>query len=219
MKPARDWLSESCPGPVESSELGLSRALLERAQSGDDAALNRLLERYYDRLRRIVRIRLGSQMRRMVDSGDIVQDTFHAALAGLLDLRVSEDGELLRWFARVAENRIRDELDRQRAAKRSIDRQQALEVATERSELADAAATPPDAAYLGEVREVLDQAIEELSDEYREAVLLRDFCGVDWETIAAKLGRQNVHAAQQLHQRAWIRIRRSAETKLRPASD
>ncbi len=215
----RDLLSESCPGALAAPQLGVSRALLARAQVGDPAALNELFDRYYERLRRIVRIRLGAQSRRMIDSGDIVQEAFQAALSGLLDLRVSEDGELLRWFARVAENRIRDEVDRQRAAKRSVEREKPLEVATERSALAEPNTSPPDAAWRSEVREVLDDAIGGLSDEYREAVLLRDFCGADWETIAARLGRESVHAAQQLHQRAWIKIRRVAEPKLNRLGD
>lgn len=214
MSPAKPSLEESCPGALPATDLGLSRALLARAQDGDTHALNELFARYYERLRRIVRIRLGQEARRLVDSGDIVQETFHAALAGLVDLRVSDDGELLRWFARVAENRIRDEIDRQRAQKRAAEREKALEVATEKSGLADGVTEPPDAAYKREVREVLDLAIAGLPEEYREAVLLRDFCGADWEHIARRLGRESVHAAQQLHQRAWIKLRRAASERL-----
>lgn len=214
MSAAKVRLEESCPGPTPREDLGLSRALLARAQAGDPAALNELVARHYDRLRRIVRIRLGPEARRMVDSGDIVQETFQAALTGLVDLAVSDDGELLRWFARVAENRIRDEIDRQRAAKRAAERERPIDAASTRSTLADDATTPPDGAYRTEVREVLDAAIAELSEEYREAVVLRDFCGADWETIAKKLGRESVHAAQQLHQRAWIKLRRAASERL-----
>jgi RNA polymerase sigma factor (sigma-70 family) len=214
MSAAKIPLEESCPGALPPSDLGVSRALLARAQGGDASALNELFARYYERLRRIVTIRLGPEARRLVDSGDIVQETFQAALAGLVDLRVSEDGELLRWFARVAENRIRDEIDRQRAQKRGADRERPLGVAPETSALADGATEPPDAAYKREVRAVLDRAIAELSAEYREAVLLRDFCGADWETIARRLGRESIHAAQQLHQRAWIKLRRAASERL-----
>ena len=38
--------------------------LVRRAQRGDDDALNRLIDRYYDRIQRIVRIRLGPRLRR-----------------------------------------------------------------------------------------------------------------------------------------------------------
>jgi RNA polymerase sigma-70 factor (ECF subfamily) len=214
MTSSRDPLTESCPGPVPPVDLGRSRALLARAQDGDADALNELFERYYDRLQRLVRIRLGSQARRLVDSTDIVQETFQAALAGLVDLQVSQDGELLRWFARVAENRIRDEVDRQRAAKRSTEREQGLDTVRGSDALAGAGSTPSEAAYRSEVREILDAAIAGLAPQYREAVLLRDFCGADWESIAHRLGRANVHATQQLHQRAWIKIRRFAAERL-----
>ena len=68
MSAAKMRLEESCPGALVREDLGRSRALLARAQGGDGEALNELVARYYDRLRRIVRIRLGSEARRMVES-------------------------------------------------------------------------------------------------------------------------------------------------------
>ncbi|MCC7011386.1 MAG: sigma-70 family RNA polymerase sigma factor [Planctomycetes bacterium] len=214
VEPAKIRLENSCPPPLPDSDLGVSRALLSRAQAGDAPALNELIARYYERLRRIVRIRLGDAARRRLDSGDIVQETFHSALKGLVDLRVSEDGELLRWFARVAENRIRDEIDRQRAQKRSAGGEMRGDASESLGAMAAADSAPPDVAYRNEVREILDQAIAELPDDYREAVVLRDFCGAEWSVIAERLGRANVHAVQQLHQRAWIKLRRSAAERL-----
>ena len=54
--------------------------LVRQAQDGDLEALGRLFERYYDRVRKIVRARLGRNLRAAVDSVDVMQDTFVAAV-------------------------------------------------------------------------------------------------------------------------------------------
>jgi hypothetical protein len=72
--------------PDELPDPGRSLALLARAQGGDRAALEDLIGRYQERLRRIVRIQLGaSALRRHYDSMDIVQNTFRAALPKIGD--------------------------------------------------------------------------------------------------------------------------------------
>ncbi len=214
MNDERDRLSDSCPGPLPPEDPTASRDVLARAQAGDVDAVNRLFERYYERVQRIVSIRMGVEARRFVESSDVVQETFRAALRGLADLHVSEDAGVLGWLATVAENRIRDEVARGRRAKRSAATEESLDRSRSPFSISTGATPPPDAAYRREVRELLDLAIAELPDEYREVVLLRDFCGADWPEIAAKLGRDNLNAAQQLHQRAWIRLRKSLRGKL-----
>jgi RNA polymerase sigma-70 factor (ECF subfamily) len=195
-------------------------ALLARARAGDGGALGELLARYQEPLLRIVRIRLGSGMRMWLESGDIVQETYQALLRDVGRLELAHGDDLVQWLARVATNRIRDQHDRMRAQKRDPEREHALEddAVSHAAPAASLAATdtaPPDAAMRREVREILDAAIAGLSEEYREAILLRDFCGASWEHVARELGRESVHAAQQLHQRAWIKVRRLAEPRLR----
>ena len=68
---------DALPDPRRSLDL------LEQAQGGDRQALEDLLSRYQERIRRIVRIQLGSSaLRRHHDSMDIVQSTFRAAPQG-----------------------------------------------------------------------------------------------------------------------------------------
>lgn len=214
-----DSLERSSPGPLPPFDGSRSVDLLAQAQAGDDGALNELIERYHERLLRIVRIRLGSSgggLRRFLESADVVQETWRAALRGLQDLRVSGDADLLNWLARVATNEVRDLLDRVRAQRRSLERERLLDSAS-RAAPADSAPGPSEDAARTEIREILDEAIAALSEDYREVVLLRDYCGADWETITAHLGRPTVHATQQLHQRAWIQVRRHAGPRLRDA--
>lgn len=215
-----DLLLSSCPGPRPAAELESSIALLARARAGDGGALGELVARYQEPLLRVVRIRLGPGMRRWLESGDIVQETYQALLRDLGRLELEHGDDLVQWLARVATNRIRDQHDRMRAQKRDPEREHALEddavsQAAPAAGLAAEDTAPPDGAMRREVREILDDAIADLSQEYREAILLRDFCGASWEQVARELGRESVHAAQQLHQRAWIKVRRLAEPRLR----
>ena len=209
-------LEESCPGPLDAPQSGLALELLARAQAGNAEALDELIRRYHERLLRIVRIRLGptgTGLRRFLESADIAQETWKAALGALDDLRVRGEPDLLAWLARIATNEVRDQLDRVRAQRRSLEREQPLP-SEAGGEPIDPHTDPGARAARGELAEILDQAIAELPEHYREVILLRDYCGSDWETIAPRVGSPSVHAAQQLHQRAWIRVRRLAAPRL-----
>lgn len=50
--------------------------LLDRAAAGDEQALNRLFDRYRDRLRRMVRLRLSPRVRSRLDESDVLQESF-----------------------------------------------------------------------------------------------------------------------------------------------
>ena len=214
-----DPLLSSCPGSTRSADLEASLALLARARAGDRAALGELVSRYHDELQRIVRIRLGTGMRRFLESGDIVQETYQALVEGIGRVELADPGDLVQWLAQVATNRIRDQHDRAHAMKRDPRREEPLGAGSTSGSLEqDPAADdtePPDGAIRNEVREVLDEAVAQLPPEYREVIVLRDYCGASWEHVARMLERDSIHAVQQLHQRAWIKVRKLAEPRLR----
>jgi len=153
-------------------------------------------------------------LRRFLESTDVVQETWRGALRGLADLRVTQDADLLSWLAKIATNEIRDQLDRVHAQRRAPEREQAISDAG-RIEVADRTPGPVSEAQRAELAALVDGAIAELADDYREAIVLRDYCGVEWPEIAARLGRPTPQAAQQLHQRAWIKVRRRLAPRLR----
>jgi RNA polymerase sigma-70 factor (ECF subfamily) len=53
-----------------------SVALIERARAGDREALEALLARHRDRLRRMVEIRLDTRLQARLDASDVVQDAY-----------------------------------------------------------------------------------------------------------------------------------------------
>jgi hypothetical protein len=71
----------SDPDPAFDSLPSVEDSLhyLGKAQDGDALALDELLRRYQERLVRIVRARMGRDLRRHVDADDIVNETFVVA--------------------------------------------------------------------------------------------------------------------------------------------
>ena len=61
-------------------DLNTTFYLVRRAKSGEQAALGELFARYYPRVRKIVRLRLGEHLLGVVDATDILQETFVAAI-------------------------------------------------------------------------------------------------------------------------------------------
>jgi RNA polymerase sigma-70 factor (ECF subfamily) len=192
--------------------------LLALAQQGDKHALEDLLRRYQERIRRIVRIQLGrSALRRDYDSMDIVQSTFRAALPKIADLKPRSAAGLLQWLSLIATNQIRDAYANQHAAKRDVDRDVAFDPTRSTDgvapQLAASDASPDERALLREVRDLLDDEVARLPEDQRRVVVLRDYFGEDWDRIAAELERE-AGAARQLHQRAWIKLRQALRPKL-----
>jgi RNA polymerase sigma-70 factor, ECF subfamily len=207
---AADPWSASFADDLPAEQVSLE--LLARAKRGDEAALHDLLVRYQDRLHRIVRVQLGVASRlRWLDSMDVVQETFLAALPRIRDLEPRSAGSLLLWLARIATNEILDARDHQHRRRRDARRDVALASTSGEHPAAATAHDPRARAELGEIRQLLDAAVAELGDDQRQVVVLRDYCGESWQGVAAALERGD-GAVRQLHQRAWIQLRR----KLRP---
>ncbi len=212
--------------PLQSSidsdlpELTESMYLVGRAQAGDREALDNLLGRYQDRLRRIVRVRLGPNLSGHVEIMDIVQETCAVAARRIEHLELHSPASILQWLSRIAENKIRDAYDyhfaqkRDRRRDRRIDPQRDDESTAAHPALQGSTTMPDERAWKKELREILDEALSLMPEDQREVILQRDYCGADWEHVARQLDRPNVHAVQELHRRAWIRLRRLVKPKL-----
>lgn len=188
-----------------------SLELVRRAQDGQPEALDDLLRRYQDRVRRVVRVRLGSELRGDLDSMDLVQDTMAMAHRDLSKLRAETHAGLMRWFASLAENRIRDASKRLRALKRDRSHRPIGEPGEPDPQADDT--LPEDRAARREAREIVDECLAELPEDQREVILQRDYLAADWDEIGQVLGR-SVPAAQQLHRRAWVSLRRMVRPRL-----
>ena len=204
-----DPLASTFDGPAPSD--GDSIVLLDQARGGDEAALNSLLSRYQDRLRRIVRVRMGPGIGQYLDSMDIVQGTNQVAWRKLASIEVRGSGSILNWLARVAERQIQDAIAHRQAAKRDWRREVNMEGGAESSDgglgarLEAETTGPPELAERGELPEIIDHALSELIEVQREVIVLRDYCGGDWSEIASTM-EKTVPAVRELHRRARIKL-------------
>jgi len=111
---------------VRDSLTNRTQHLIALAKGGDDFALNELCRIYGTRVHRIVRFRMGKELRSKLDSMDLVQDVLISALGDLGDFAYKNEGDFLRWLAGIAENQIRGNLDKLHAGRRDIRKERPL---------------------------------------------------------------------------------------------
>jgi RNA polymerase sigma-70 factor (ECF subfamily) len=142
------------------------------AQAGDQRALDALLRRHYDRVYAVCRRLAGNE----ADALDATQEALMALVRGLPKF----DGRAAfsTWAYRVATNACLDEL--RRRSRRPDPGLPEFEEAPRdgRPELGDQVADHLD----------IDAALQELPEEFRAAVVLRDLSGLDYAEIASVLG-------------------------------
>ena len=192
--------------------------LLNRFRGGDREALNRLYERYLDRLHAVVRLRTGPKLRAKMESLDIVQDAFLASLRDLDNFTYRSEGDFFHWICKVAENRIRDQVEHFTAGKRDVARERPLEVQRPSvqsffgpiSELATST-SPATKVVRAEDVQRLEQAIDTLPEDQREALLL-----VRYEQLglaeAADIMKKTRDAVRMLVARSIVALSKSLDT-------
>jgi RNA polymerase sigma-70 factor, ECF subfamily len=183
-------------------EPGGTADLLHRAKGGSSEALNYLYDRCAGRLLALIRLRLGRDLRARLESRDILQATLLKSLEHLEDLDGTETRSLMGWLARIAEHEIRDRADyfgRQRrdAAREVPIEDEALPPALTRSALSR--------LVLDEESERLEAALESLSPEHREVILLRKFEELSFGEIGQRMGKSS-DAARMLFARAMTAL-------------
>ncbi len=180
------------PGCVEDK----TRQLIALAQDGEVSALEQLCRVYGERVRRIVRLRLPRELRPKLDSVDLVQDVLLGALGGLADFTYRDEGDFLRWLSRIAENKVRDHMDKWLAGKRDIRRERPLGLDSSTTERAWGRAsglvqttTPTRILARREELDRLERAIDELKPQYREVIVLTRIEGLSYQEAARRIGR------------------------------
>lgn len=171
-----------------------TQELLGQAKAGDAAAVDRLLDRHREALRRMIDLRMDRVVQRRVDASDIVQDVLVEANRRLNDYLEDPAMPFHLWLRQIAQDRLIDAHRRHRgAARRSIDREQAVgAVDQSRYDLAaalvDPELTPAAAATWHELQCRFQAAVEELEESDREVILMRHFEYLSNAEVAATLG-------------------------------
>jgi RNA polymerase sigma-70 factor (ECF subfamily) len=197
------------PQPDQTQEL------LAGARGGDADAVNKLLDKHREALRRMIDMRLDRRIRQRVDASDVVQDVLIDAHRRIGDYLTNPVMPFHLWLRQMAQDRLIDAHRRHRdAARRSLDREQPLVIAgtDDRStiELAaqiwDRELTPAAAATVRELQERFAAAVEQLDEQDREVVLMRHFEQLSNSEVAEALGL-SPPAASMRYLRAMRRLR------------
>lgn len=189
--------------------------LLNNAGGGDAAAVNQLLERHRNSLRRAVHLRLDRALARRIDASDIVQDVLVEANTRLADYLRDPRLPFHLWLRQLAKDRIIDMHRRHRSAqRRSVDREQGMSVPGTGGHssinlaglLPDAELTPAAAALRRELEERFLLALEQLEEDDREIILMRHVEQLGNTEVAQALDLSPA-AAGMRHLRALRKLR------------
>ena len=189
-----------------------TKCLVASARAGDSSALNQLCNVYGERVRRIIRLRMGKELRSKLDSMDLVQDALLSALEGLGDFTYKNEGDFLRWLARIAQNALRGHLDKLHAAKRDIRKEVRRDNyrATTGAGFVGTpgpirATTPSVILSRKEDLDKLENAIDELKPAYRNVIVLAKIDGLSYNQIGEQLGK-SADAVGHLLSRAMVAL-------------
>jgi len=209
-----------------------TQELLSGARQGDDSAVNRLLDRHRQAVRRMVQLRLDHKVQVRVDVSDIVQDVLVEANRRLPQYLANPAMSFHLWVRQIAKDRIIDAHRRHRgSAKRSVDREQPLAVPSAQDhstyelavQLRDRELTPAAAATRQEMARLVEGAMSQLNEQDCEIIVMRHHEQLSNSEVAEALGLSEP-AASMRYLRAVRRLRellldRSTAHASTPASD
>jgi RNA polymerase sigma-70 factor (ECF subfamily) len=161
-------------------ERELDRRLVEQAQRGDKHAFELLVSKYQRKLARL----LGRFIRDPVEVEDVAQETFIKAYRALPSFR--GDSAFYTWLYRIGINTAKNYLVAmgRRAPTTTEFNSEEAEGFDEGEQLRDIN-TPESAMMSKEIARTVGETMEQLPEELRDAIALREIEGLSYEDIAA----------------------------------
>lgn len=179
--------------------------LVKRAQTGDSEALEELVSRYDAKAYSLVYRMLGNRE----DAEDALQDTFLNVVRSLG--RFEARSSFSTWLYRIAANAALTKLRKRGRQDRSEaefleDVYSVQKQAQQPATLPDWSSSPDKALLSSEMRQVLDEAIDELPEVYRVVFVMRDIEQLPAAEVAEILGLSVPAVKSRLHRaRMYLR--------------
>jgi RNA polymerase sigma-70 factor (ECF subfamily) len=175
--------------------------------------LGQLLELYRNYLELLARLQLGRRLQGKVDPSDLVQETFLEAHATFGQLRGSTQAELVGWLRQMLASNLASLARRYCGTQRRdvrLERQLATELeqssrALDRKLVAPHS-SPSAQAARREQAVLLADALRNLSEQYREVIILRQLEGKSFPEVAQRMGR-TLESVKKLWIRALAQLR------------
>ena len=170
-----EWASALSWGRDESE-------LVNELQAGSEAAFDWLVTHYHAPVFNLILGMLGDPC----DAADGTQEVFLKAFKGIRNFR--HGSSLKTWLYRIA---IREALNHRRWFKRHLQKNISIDAEPEEGqskfEIEDMNATPFDQLASREIQSVVQDALGQIPDVFRSAVILRDLEGLSYEEVAEVL--------------------------------
>jgi RNA polymerase sigma-70 factor (ECF subfamily) len=189
--------------------------LLRQARADPDRALGQLLELYRHYLALLARIQIGRRLQGKLDASDVVQDTFLKAHRDFAQFRGASEGEWLAWLRQILAmslaQTVRHYCGTQR---RDLRLERDLTVALDQSShaldqgLFAQQSSPSQLAVRHEQAVLLADALSQLSEDYREVIILSHLEGLRFPEVARRMNR-TLDSVKHLWARALAKLRQS----------
>jgi RNA polymerase sigma-70 factor (ECF subfamily) len=162
-------------------------ALLKRAKTGSEEAINNLFERCAGKLLALIRLRLDRKLRARLESRDILNAALLKAFRSIDSFEESNATSLMGWLARIAENEIRDQRDYHGRQRRDVDREvggnEGLEILEHRIR------SQTSRLVLTQQLEQLERALDSIDKAHREVILMRKLEELSFAEIGERMNR------------------------------
>ena len=186
---------------------GADKQLVERVQRGDKQAFDLLVLKYQHRIIKLV----SRYIRDPSDALDVAQDAFLKAYRALPNFR--GESAFYTWLYRIAINTAKNYLVMQ--SRHLLETEVNLESEEgEQFELESTLkeySTPENMVLTDEIQATIVAAIDDLPDELRTAILLREVEGLSYEEIANVMGCPVGTVRSRI-----FRARESVDNRLKP---
>jgi RNA polymerase sigma-70 factor, ECF subfamily len=188
------------------SERDIDAALVTRVQQGDKKAFDLLVLKYQ---RKIIRL-LSRMIRDQNEIEDVAQEAFIKAYKALPQFR--GDSAFYTWLYRIAINTARNWLSQnsRRPSSPNMNVSENDETFSEIDNLTDSH-TPEAEMVSREIAASVNQTIESLPEELRQAIVMREIDGMSYEDIALAMSCPIGTVRSRI-----FRAREAIATKLRP---
>lgn len=186
--------------------------LLEKARTGDRQALSDAFGKCRRRLAVLIYFKLGPRERARGEVEDLVQETILRGFRDLDRFTYESPGALLKWLSSIADHVI---VDRVRYHQRDCRAGEEVRFRSESNPLGPEPAdsqTPSRVFARSEAVERLLGRLEELPDQYRQAILMAKVEGISTAEMAERLGKSR-EAVALLVYRAVKRFREICESR------
>ncbi|MFH0350700.1 MAG: RNA polymerase sigma factor RpoE [Chromatiales bacterium] len=159
-------------------ETGADAQLVKRVQKGDKKAFDLLVLKYQQRIIKLV----SRYVRDPTDALDVAQDAFLKAYRALPNFR--GDSAFYTWLYRIAINTAKNYLVTQSRRPMESENFRGEGEQVELESMLKDLATPESLLITDEIKETIAEAIDQLPDDLRTAINLREVEGLSYEEIA-----------------------------------